>query len=212
MAELRKGWWDTGAALGTAALGIQVLGGGNNGCGGGLLGNILGGGNNNCVQQENCTLKAMLAKEQSERYADGIGIETYKEAVALSNANDAKIQANYKEIAGEIVNIKIREAETATKLSCFQSSVEREFGAVRQEFTGAIRSTYQDLDAKIALEAERRCCGDSNIYNYVNGTFVPGTLNLYAGKVCPMPELAKNPTATPCCEPQPLRNPTNCNR
>lgn len=34
---------------------------------------------------------------ESERYADMIGINTYKEAIALSNKNDDKINANYKE-------------------------------------------------------------------------------------------------------------------
>lgn len=203
MAELRKGWWDTGSALGTAALGLQVLG--SNNCGGGLLGGILGGGNN-CCQNELSTLKAELAKEKSERYADMVGVGVYKETVAVSNAADAKINANYRELAQEIAAMKVREAETSTALGCFQKGVEREFQVVRQEFTGALNCCCEKTNQAIQFEAERRHCADQNIYNYVNGTFVPGTLNIYAGRVCPTPVPQDKPTVTPYTQSQPLHD------
>lgn len=99
-----------GAALGlaipgTVALVNQLAGGawglgraysGNNGCG--------------CGEVTHDTrvisaLESELARVNSERYADMIGINTYKEAIALSNKNDDKINANYKELAQFIASL-----------------------------------------------------------------------------------------------------------
>ena len=44
---------------------------------------------------------------------------------------------------------------------------------------------YKELSGAIKLESERRSCGDQNLYNYVNGTFVPGNLIIPADKICP---------------------------
>ena len=70
-----------GAALGLAIPGtvalVNQLTGGN-----GLFGGLLNGGNNNC-QNIISALESELAREKAERYADSIGIATFKEAQTM---------------------------------------------------------------------------------------------------------------------------------
>lgn len=42
-----------------------------------------------------------------------------------------------------------------------------------QGVADAIREVSKDIDYKVNLEAERRCCADQRIVAYVNGTFAP---------------------------------------
>jgi hypothetical protein len=70
-----------GAALGLAIPGtvalVNQLTGGN-----GLFGGLLNGGNNNC-QNIISALESELAREKAERYADSIGIATFKETQSM---------------------------------------------------------------------------------------------------------------------------------
>lgn len=42
-----------------------------------------------------------------------------------------------------------------------------------QGVADAIREVSKDIDAKVNLEAERRCCADQRLVAYMNGTFAP---------------------------------------
>ena len=177
-----KGVAGAGLGLGIAGTALGVLNGGN------LLGGLLGGGMGGCNQdtRQIAQLEAELAREKSERYADSIGIATYKAAVEMSNAEDAKINANYKELAQAIAELDKKEAVNAANLACFQDGVRREFKAVRDEFGCAL-----------ALEGERRVNGDQNLMCYVNATFVPGQLVMPASSVCPEPMSRYNSWTAP---------------
>lgn len=216
MAEINKAWWNTGSTLGTIALGTQVLGGfGGNGCGcggggGGLLGNLFGGNNNNnCeadhLRQQVAGLQSVIAKEQAERYADGVGISAYKDSVNFATKADDKINANFKELAQAIVDVKISEAKTATELSCFQKAVGREFeavgrefGVVRGEMASSINFLKQNTECAIGLEAERRCCGDNSIVTYSNATFYPKAIAGITTTLPATPQQTYNPLPK-CC-------------
>lgn len=175
MAEFAsKGVAGAGLGLGIAGTALGVLNGNN------VLGGLFGGGSNVS------TLEAELAREKAERYADSIGIETYKAAVEMSNREDAKINANYKELAQAIAELDKKEAVNAANLACFQDGVRREFKAVRDEFGCAL-----------ALESERRTNGDQNLMCYVNATFVPGKLVMPAANICPEPMARYNSWTAP---------------
>lgn len=133
-----------------------------------------GGGNNQYESKECAALREQLATERAERYAESVGISAYKEAVNLSNKNDEKINANYKELAQAITEIKINEAVTQSEIKCLAINTNNKIDALRTETQGVI-----------ALESERRECGDKNLYNYVNGTFVPGELKMPKEAICP---------------------------
>lgn len=108
-----------GLGLGIAGTALALL----NGNGNGVLGGLFGG---NCNQQIS-TLQAELAKEKAERYADNIGIGVYKEAVSLSNREDDKINANYKELAGFIAALDkqsaVDNATTTATIACMQQQI-----------------------------------------------------------------------------------------
>lgn len=168
-----KGVAGSGLGLGVAGTALGVLNSG------GLLNGLFNGGrtmNSDCVidTRQISALEADLAREKAERYADSVGIGVYKEAIALSNKNDAQIQADYRELAQKVAELDKYSAVNDEKIACLSKGVEREFRAVRDEFGAAI-----------ALEAERRTAGDQNLYSYVNATFVPGKLVMPKDSICP---------------------------
>lgn len=81
--------------------------------------------------------------------------------IALLKANtynDQKALELYKYIDGELRGIR--------EFICEQK-------VRNQGNADAIRELSRDIDAKVALEAERRCCADQRIVAYANGTFAP---------------------------------------
>lgn len=157
----------TALGLGIAGTALWLLNGGN-GCGcnnGGILGNLFGGrcgcGNGEAGLATHdsrviSTLEAELARVQSERYADSIGIATYKEAIALSNKNDDKINANYKELAQ------------------FIAALDKQVAVDKQAMTDNIGFLNHRIDEKAR---ELKC--------YVDATFVPGKLVMPLSSLCP---------------------------
>ena len=114
MAEFAsKGVAGAGLGLGIAGTALGVLNGNN------VLGGLFGGGGNSQDTRQIAQLEAELAKEKAERYADNIGMGAYKAAVEMSNKEDEKINANYKELAQAIAELDKKEAVNAANLACF---------------------------------------------------------------------------------------------
>lgn len=147
-----------GAALGTGIAGLSL--GVLNGLGGlgGLLGNPAGAW---AVNSDNIPVNRYeMAQERK--------ISELEAAVALRDSNtftDQKMLEMYRYIDGKLGGIDERLCHQAVH----NQRTEDAFAMVRQDI-GAVRA---DLDAKIKLEAERRCCADGKIVGYVNGTFYP---------------------------------------
>lgn len=155
----------SGLTLGIIGTSLALLNGGNNGCGcngGSLLSNLFGrGGNCGCASTSHDTriigaLEAELAKEKAERYADSIGIATFKEAKAMSDKNDAQIQANYKELAQ------------------FVAQLDKQIAVDKQ----ATQDNFAFLNNRIDEKARELRC-------YVDATFVPGVLKMPLDSICP---------------------------
>lgn len=188
-----KGVAGSGLGLGIAGTALGVLNSG------GLLGNLFGGNgwangfgagngynqlaaellanqNGRCTEdtRQISALEAELAREKSERYADTVATGVYREAIALSNKNDEKITANYKELAQAVAAMDKDAAVNKQRIACLEDGIAREFTNVRSEFAAAIQ-----------LESERRTCGEQNLFNYVNATFVPGKLVMPKDSICP---------------------------
>ena len=135
-------------ALGTAGfLGLNA----NNILGGGLFG---GNRNGNCgcsedhlVNRYELAMQNALAAKDSE--------------IALLKSNtyqDQKTLELYRYIDTQLNAINNRLAAQDVR---------------NQGVADAIREVSKDIDCKIALEAERRCCADQRIVAYANGTFAP---------------------------------------
>ena len=101
-------------------------------------------------------LESKIAKLESERYTDGVGIELYKEIVAKSNANDAKIQANYIELAKAV------------------AALDKQVAVDKQ----ATIDNFAFLNNEICNTRKEIMC-------YVNSTFVPGKLVMPLSNICP---------------------------
>lgn len=158
-----------GAALGlaipgTVALANQLLGGSN-----GLLGGLVGG-TTNCITNDTRTiglLESELAKEKAERYADSIGISTFKEAKTMFEKAQESSSANFKELVqGFIAQNEVNSAKFA--------ALDKEVALNKQ----AAEYNFAILNNKID------CCCDK-IRCYVDGTFVPGKLVMPLSNLCP---------------------------
>ena len=137
-------------ALGTAGL----LMGTGNGCNGGILGNLFGGNRNNCgCSEDHLVNRYELAMQQALAAKDS------ENALLKANIyNDQKTLELYRYIDGKLNIIDQRLAAQDVR---------------NQGVADAIREVSKDIDYKVNLEAERRCCADQRIVAYVNGTFAP---------------------------------------
>ena len=124
-------------------------------------------------------LMAELAKEKSERYADNVGINTFKEALALIKEERETRQANDKIIFETLARLDKESALNKQDIENFKKEVAREFRDVRHDFKAAI-----------ALEAERRESADERIFDYANCNFVKYIKKINAAEICPVVELA----------------------
>lgn len=124
-------------------------------------------------------LMAELAKEKSERYADNVGINTFKEALALIKEERETRQANDKITFETLARLDKESALNKQDIENFKKEVAREFSDVRHDFKAAI-----------ALEAERRESADERIFDYANCNFVKYIKKINAAEICPIVELA----------------------
>lgn len=150
------------------ALGLGIAGtvgllnqfAGNCGWGGGFL------GGNRCGNAAMATeavdtreigrLESKIAKLESERYTDGVGLELYREIISQSNKNDEKIQANYIELAKAV------------------AALDKQVAVDKQ----ATVDNFAFLNNEI-------CNTKKEIMCYVNSTFVPGKLVMPLSNICP---------------------------
>lgn len=155
-----KGVAGSGLGLGIAGTALGLLNGG--------LGNILGNGwNAGCVNpaMAGCSENVLVNRYEAGQSARIAELET---EVKLRDANiytDQKSLALYQYIDGQLKDIRT----TLCNQAVHNQKTEDSFVLARQD----IAAVKADLDAKIKLEAERRCCGDNAIVNYANATFYP---------------------------------------
>lgn len=159
--------------IGTSLAGLLWANGKNGGLGNGLFGN--GGATTD-------ELEAQVAELRAMRYTDQVGIDLYKNIIAQSNAADAKISANMKEVMAYVVELSKEVA--LNKQSAY--------------YEGIITNNKIDCCCeKSAMTASfNRQLGelaDASILSYVNSTFLPGQLRLPITSVCPQP-LTSNTT------------------
>jgi hypothetical protein len=176
-------------AAGNGTKGISIAGlvtGATALVGSGLL-NVLTGGNKPCHHGENGydryvtqkesdylrqidALESCLSQQKAERYTDYAVInQAQKDSAAQKSFYEAFIQ-----VGNGLTKLDQQFNCLNEKLALKDKMVEMQFDAMKKEFGGAI-----------ALEAERRCCGDQSLYGYVNATFVPGKLIMPADSICP---------------------------
>jgi hypothetical protein len=182
MAEFAsKGVAGTALGLGAGALGVELLNGGI----GKLLGNLTGG-NNGCNNGCNDAAAIMAAvapmlaaatvtrpdcgghsygRYDAEKDAE---IAALKGDIKLRDSTiytDQKSLALYQYIDGQLKEVR----EELCQQRVHNQRTEDSFALARQD----LAAVKADLDGKIKLEAERRCCADNAIVRYANATFYP---------------------------------------
>lgn len=131
---------------------------GRNNCGG--LGAAAAVGMTDAVSNHDTrvigALESKIAKLESERYTDGVGIELYREIIKESNKNDEKIQSNYVSLAKAVADLDKQVAVDRKETEC----------------------NFSFLNHKINDTARELRC-------YVDATFVPGVLKMPLQSICP---------------------------
>ena len=148
---------------------------GNN-CGG-ILGGLLGGNRNGCCESDHVVNRYELAMEKELAAKDS--------RIALLEANtynDQKTLELYRYIDAQLNSINNRLAAQDVR---------------NQGVADAIREVSKDIDYKVNLEAERRCCADQRIVSYANGTFATKAVADFTPATTSTPLTTYNPL---CCE------------
>ncbi len=181
-----------GTALGLAIPGtvgfVNQMLGGNNGCNNGGLFNF-GNKNSECyvtekefaLAEKNNALASENSFLKSENFTRQAATKAFEDSVTFtSNLND-KTTATLKEVIDAVIVLREKNAKMESEINCLNQKMNYEIDAAKKECQGAI-----------ALESERRKSGDENMYQYVNGTFVPGKLIMPASNICPSIELQQS--------------------
>jgi hypothetical protein len=135
-----------------------------------------------------------ISRLESGKYADQNIIAAYKDVVARFKESDEKFaQAQKEDWMARIENEKAA-ARMEARLQCLEERMKAQYEFTDQKIGyevkalhGAVHAAKDELRGAIALEAERRECGDKSLYAYVNATFVPGKMIMPASSVCPQP-------------------------
>ena len=169
---------NAGIALGSTAVGIEILRalGGGNGLAG-ILGNLTGGGSN--TGAEAAMLAALMAKPLGNCCSEDHTVDRYE---AAQSARIAELETE----------VKLRDANTFTmgEMNAMRNYVDGQFREIRDSLCGQavinqrtadsfervhddLMCVKSNLEGQIAAERAARCCGDNQIVNYVNATFYP---------------------------------------
>lgn len=169
---------NAGIALGSTAVGIEILRalGGGNGLAG-LLGNLTGGGSN--TGAEAAMLAALMAKPLGSCCSEDHTVDRYE---AAQSARIAELETE----------VKLRDANTFTmgEMNLMRNYVDGQFREIRDSLCGQavinqrtadsfervhddLMCVKSNLEGQIAAERAARCCGDNQIVGYVNATFYP---------------------------------------
>lgn len=153
--------------IGTSLAGLLWANG--NGRNGGLN---LFGNNGNTVDE----LGSQVAELRAMRYTDQVGIDLYKNIIAQSNAADAKISTNMKEVMSYIVELSKEVA--LNKQSAYYEGIIT---------NNKIDCCCEKVNSAIDYNHQLNELADASILSYVNSTFLPGQLRLPITSICPQP-------------------------
>lgn len=152
MAEFAsKGVAGTGLGLGIGGTALGLLNSG-------VLGGIFGGRN---VNSEDMPVNRYEMNQQKS-LIDAQAEIAYLRSRDASKADDL---AMYQYIDGQLKDVRSALAAQAVH----NQKTEDSFVLARQD----IAAVKAELSRDIAMEAERRCCGDNSIVTYANATFYP---------------------------------------
>lgn len=194
MAEMyaSRGVAGAGLGLGIAGTALGVLNGGLGNILGGVLNpnqhNMAGGVPVNTMCGGCCSENQLVNRYEAAKDGRIAALETENSLLRANTYVDQKILATYEYFDGQLKDIR----ETLCAQAVHNQRTEDSFALAGRDLM-AVKSELQN---QIALEAERRCCADNSIVNYVNATFYPvnvadvtvGTTNTPQTRYNPIPK------------------------
>ena len=145
-------------------------------------GNILGGwGNRNCAPV--CSEDHLVSRYDLEQEQKIAAKDSEIALLKANTYNDQKSLELFRYIDGKVAAIEAQLAEQAVR---------------NQGVADAIREVSKEIDYKVNLEAERRCCADGKIVSYVNGTFAPKLIADYTAGTTTTAANTYNPLCCNC--------------
>ena len=142
----------TTGIIGTA---LGVLNGG--------LGNVLGGRPQNHTECDDtryiATLQSELSREKAERYADSIGIATFKEAQIMANKNLDRIEALGVALAQLDKDVAVDKQATRDNFAFLNNKID----TTKQEVICYCNSTF--VPGKLVMPLENICPEAMQRYN-----------------------------------------------
>lgn len=207
MAEFAsKGVAGAGLGLGIAGTALGLLNGGsvlmNNGlnnhncntCGnwnscGGNWNNCGGYWNNgspyNCpVTQHESQMQGRIAELEGQKYTDAAIITAYKDTYTQFTSQDNKIASVVKDTTSALIQTGEAVAKLNEQVACLKEQLNAKFDFTNQKMDYEIKAARTEAANLVAMEGERRACGDDKLLAYVNGHFIPGTLRLPESEIC----------------------------
>ena len=170
MAEFAsRGVAGAGLGLGIAGTALGVLNGG--------LGNVLGGLTTprQAAAVEpvaaamypgcGCSEDHLVNRYEASQQAEIAKLRTENDLLKANTYTDQKILATYQYIDAQLKDVRT----TLCAQAVHNQRTEDSFALASRD----LMAVKNDLMGQIALEAERRCCADNSIVNYVNATFYP---------------------------------------
>ena len=154
-----NGKGNLGVTLGAVGTGLALLGNSGNCGNGGLLGGLFGG-NRACsaesagVSRSEAEKDALIAELKTEVKLRDSTIYTDQKSLALYQY----IGEQLKEVRADLCAQKVHNQRTEDSFALASAD---------------LAATKKELYCAINNEAEKRCCGDNSIVNYVNATFYP---------------------------------------
>ena len=161
-----------------------------------LLGGLFGGGNN---AQMAMLLATMMNNQQAPRCAEDHCVTRYdlqqEKEIASKDSKIALLEANiyndqkslelYRYIDGKLNDINARLSAQDVR---------------NQGVADAFRELQNDINSKVALEAERRECADNKVVCYANSVFAPKLVANYEAGTTTTAMTTFNPLC--CCQGQ----------
>jgi hypothetical protein len=199
----------TALGLSIGALGVELLGAN----GGGILSGLLGRPQNAAVtpdlipmilalvpsltQRGYCcnndvvaALQSEIAQLRAEKYADSVGINTFREGAALVEKMDARHSELIRALNEEAVNNRVAAARQEEQIKCMQKEFDYKLDAVKSKLESDMKMGFASLGHAIEVESERRMHEDCDIRKWTECNFVPWSRKLDASLLCPPVQLA----------------------
>lgn len=181
------------AGKGTTALSILGTTLGGIAVAGGSLLNAMGRNcNRNC--EDGCSENHLVNRYEAQQQARIAQLETEVKLRDSTIYTDQKSLELYKHVDGQLRDI--RDELCAQRVH--NQRTEDSFALARSD----LAATKAELQGKIDMEAERRCCADNSIVTYANATFYPKEVaNVTVGTVTTAQTLYNPiPKCGECCK------------